>query len=338
MKKIFSVLLAVLMLVSLFALTGCSGAKLKLGMGVVSSYGKWTEADGESDGSNEVLVTVAAVLVDDSGKIMQCVIDTAQSTAAYSSKGKAIAMVDFRTKGEKGKDYGMSAHGTDLNGDGVIKEWNEQITAFTDAICGKTMDQVKEMVVDGYGNDDIQKAGCTMAVAEFVTAVEKAVANATESNATKNDTLKLGMNTAQTTADATEEKDGSIEFVTDITAAAVDKNGKVVAASTDASQVTIKFDTKGVCLTDTTEQIKTKGEKGKDYGMSAYGTDLNEDGVIKEWNEQADAFAAALIGKTATEIAGLEKDGYGVESLQTAGCTVAVTDMVKAAVKAATVA
>ena len=34
---------------------------------------------------------------------------------------------------------------------------------------------------------------------------------------------------------------------------------------------------------------------------------------------------------------GLEKNGYGSDDLQTAGCTIAVTDMVKAAVKAATV-
>ena len=71
--------------------------------------------------------------------------------------------------------------------------------------------------------------------------------------------------------------------------------------------------------------------------MAAYGTDLNKDGVVKEWNEQAAAFDAALAGKNADEIAGLEKDGYGSADLQTAGCTIAVSDMVKAAVKAATV-
>lgn len=335
MKKTISVLLAALMLVSLFAMSGCSAAKLQLGLGVVSAYGKWTEADGETEGSTEVLVTAAAVLVDKNGKIVQCAIDTAQSKAVYSSEGKNVPMSDFRTKGEKGKDYGMAAYGTDLNGDGVVKEWNEQVAVFIDSIIGKTIDQVKEMVVDGYGNEDIQKAGCTMGVSELVVAVEKAVANAAESNATKNDTLQLGMNTAQTTVDATEEKEGSNEFVTDITAAAVDKDGKVTAASTDAAQVTLKFDTKGVCTTDTTETLKTKAELGEKYGMAVYGTDLNGDGVVKEWDAQAAAFAESLIGKTATEIAGLEKDGYGVESLQTAGCTIAISGMVKAAVKAA---
>ena len=67
-------------------------------------------------------------------------------------------------------------------------------------------------------------------------------------------------------------------------------------------------------------------------------TVLNGDGVVKEWNEQGAAFDAALVGKTGTEIAALESEGYGVESVQTAGCTIAISDMVKAAVKAATVA
>lgn len=337
MKKILSILLAVLMLVSLFAMSGCSAKELKLGVGVVGQYGKWTEADGETNGTTEVLTTVAAVLLDDAGKIVKCVIDTAQSTATYSSKGAAVAMTDLRTKGEKGKDYGMSAYGTDLNKDGVVKEWNEQIAVFEDAVCGKTIDEVKALVVNGYANEDVQKAGCTMAVADYVTAVEKAVAAAKESKATENDTLKLGMNTTQTTVDATEDKEGSFEIATDITVATLDKDGKVTAAFTDVVAATLKFDTKGVCSTDTTAELKSKYQLGKDYGMAAYGTDLNGDGVVKEWNEQADAFVAELIGKNATEIGGLVKDGYGVESLQTAGCTISVSGMVAAAVKAATV-
>ena len=68
--------------------------------------------------------------------------------------------------------------------------------------------------------------------------------------------------------------------------------------------------------------------------MVAYG------GAAKEWNEQADAFDATCVGKTATEIAALvAENGYnGVDALVSAGCTIGVADMVKAAVKAATVA
>ena len=62
--------------------------------------------------------------------------------------------------------------------------------------------------------------------------------------------------------------------------------------------------------------------------MVAYG------GSAKEWFEQAAAFDAACIGKTAAEISGLmAEDGKGVDTLQEAGCTIYVTGFVKAASK-----
>jgi ABC-type branched-subunit amino acid transport system ATPase component len=68
--------------------------------------------------------------------------------------------------------------------------------------------------------------------------------------------------------------------------------------------------------------------------MSQWGADLNGDGTVKEWYEQADAFNAATIGKTAGEITSLLGDnGYGNADLQTAGCTIAVSALVKAAAK-----
>ena len=70
--------------------------------------------------------------------------------------------------------------------------------------------------------------------------------------------------------------------------------------------------------------------------MASYGKDLNGDGTVKEWFEQAAAFDAACKGKTAAEISALAVEtGYGVEDLQTAGCTINVSNMIKAAVKAA---
>ena len=57
-----------------------------------------------------------------------------------------------------------------------------------------------------------------------------------------------------------------------------------------------------------------------------------------EWYVQADAFAKQLVGKTASEINGLQAaDGHGNDAVISAGCTIYVTDFVKAAVKAATV-
>lgn len=335
MKRVLSVILVALMLLTM-ASCGAKAEALKLGLGMIAVSDGAAPADGDVNGSMEVETTAAAVLLNAKGQIVKAVIDTAQTKAAYTADGKAVASEGFKTKGEKGADYGMAAYGKDLNGDGVVKEWNEQVAAFIAIAEGKTIDEVKALVVDGFGTDEVQTAGCTIAIEEFVLALEKAVANAAESTATAEDTLKLGVVVTEETVDATEEKAGSVEHTITVTAAAVNKDGKVVAASSDELIAAASFDTKGA-VPGETKALTTKKELGTNYGMSAYGKDLNGDGVVKEWNEQAAAFDAALVGKTATEIGALVTNGYGTEEVQTAGCTIAITNMVAAAVKAATV-
>jgi hypothetical protein len=69
--------------------------------------------------------------------------------------------------------------------------------------------------------------------------------------------------------------------------------------------------------------------------MSKYGQDLNNDGQVKEWFEQAKVFDDALVSLDKAGVTALAvSTGYGVKSLQTAGCTINISDMVKAAVKA----
>ena len=158
---------------------------------------------------------------------------------------------------------------------------------------------------------------------------EKAIANAKESNAKSGNTLKIGMvSTAAEGKSATAEDDGENKVDTALTVAV-----KVVAAYSDSVQGGITFNSKGE---DTTKhgEITTKRALGDNYGMAKYGQDLNGDGVVKEWYAQAEAFDAALVGKDAAGVAKLVTNGYGDEALQTAGCTIAISDMVKAAVKA----
>lgn len=332
MKRILTVLLAALMLLSAVSLVGCAKAEeLKFGMGVYTYVSKATDADGDTNGKGELLATAAAVLVDANGKIVKCEIDTADFTVEYTSAGEAVAAGEFLTKYEKGDAYGMKAYA------GSAKEWFEQVDAFEALTVGKTIDEVKALMVNGdKGTDEVINAGCTITVADFVYAVEKAVANAADSLATAESTLKIGMATTQTPKNATEEKDGGNELAITIVAAARDNSGAVKAQATDVVDVTFAFDTKGASKTDAAAAVLTKYEQGANYNMAAYGSDLNGDGIVKEWFEQADAFNAACFGKNATEIGALAVEtGYGAEALQTAGCTIHVGDMIKAAVKAA---
>lgn len=339
MKKIVSLLLILAVVVSAFALASCGGEKkpssdnnetdnntpaqtLKLGLGVHVKASA-TDAIEDKAGQGQATITAAAVLVDANGKIVKAVIDCADNKVNYTFDGKAVAVEEFKTKYEQGSDYGMVAYG------GSAKEWFEQVDAFCALIVGKTADEVKALVVDGdKGTDDVISAGCTITIAEFAQAIEKAIANATESKATADNTLKLGLSTAQTVTDATEDKPGTNKVETTLFAAALDAEGKVVAASSDCVEVSFGFDLTGKSTFDATAEILTKKEKGANYGMVAYG------GATKEWFEQAAAFDATAIGKTPAEIAGfVGEDGRGNADVQAAGCTIYVTGFTKAAAK-----
>lgn len=335
MKKLLCAVLAVLMLTSVIFVTGCGNnetnggedAKLKLGMGIYSYYEQSTGATEDANGKGQIVSTAAAVLLDADGKIVKCDIDTADNTVEFTSEGKTVAKSEFKTKREQGDSYGMKQYANSA------KEWYEQVDAFEALTVGKTMTEVKTLMVEGNkGNADVINAGCTIAINDFVLALEKAVANAAESNAVASNTLKIGAHTQATNTDATADANGSIELETSFVAAAVDADGKVVASVNDCIGSKFSFDEAGTPLTNTQTALKTKLEQGASYGMKS------EWGSKKEWFEHAAAFDANCVGKTATEIAALAtNDGKGVEALQTAGCTIVVTGMVKAAVKAATI-
>jgi len=324
MKKILSAVLCVLMLISLFSLSGCGeAAKLKFGAAVYITAPSATDATADKEGAGKVDATIAAVTVDESGKIVACALDTSSNTVKYTADGKAVGNPEAKTKYESGKDYNMVAYG------GATKEWYEQADAFEGVVAGKTLDEVKALVVEGNkGNSEVVAAGCTIMIHEFVGAIEKAYNRAAAADVTAEHTLKVTAYTEQTCTDATADKAGSNKVATTFFAAAVDAEGKVVKAFSDCVEVSFGFDATGKSTFDATKAVQSKWEQGSNYGMVAYG------GATKEWYEQAEAFNAACIGKTGAEIAGLRNsDGKGAESLQTAGCTIDVTGLVKAAAK-----
>ena len=95
MKRILSIILAVLMMASVLVFASCGNTEpgnaaettLKMGLGVYSAASKASNADGETNGNGQVAITAAAVLVDADGKVVKCVIDTADNKVAYTSEG-----------------------------------------------------------------------------------------------------------------------------------------------------------------------------------------------------------------------------------------------------------
>ena len=324
MKRFICVLLCVLMCAATLTLVACDKKEetLKFGMGVLISASA-TDATADKEGQGKATINVAVITVDADGKVVACELDTADNTVKYTAEGKAVANNGFKTKYELGADYNMVAYG------GAAKEWFEQCDAFEAFVVGKTLDEIKALVAEGNkGTADVVAAGCTIMINEFVGAIEKAYANLADSNATASTALKLGLHTEQSTKDAVEEANGQNQVETTIVAAAVDADGKVVVAASDCVQVKFTFDAAGVSTYDATKAVQSKRELGANYGMVAYG------GAAKEWFEQADAFNALCVGKTAAEIVAFcAADNYGTDEVKAAGCTVLVNGFTKAADK-----
>ena len=96
--------------------------------------------------------------------------------------------------------------------------------------------------------------------------------------------------------DATASADGTAEADTTIAAVTVDSNGAIVECVIDIAQTKIGFSADGKITSDLNAEYPSKRELGDDYGMKPASA------IGKEWYEQADAFAAWAVGKTASDI------------------------------------
>jgi len=113
------------------------------------------------------------------------------------------------------------------------------------------------------------------------------------------------------------------KVTTTVASVVLDADGKVVICRLDAVDVKPAVDAESGALT-IEAAYATKREQGDNYKMVTYG------GAKAEWYKQAEYFETAVVGKTADEI-GAVKTG---DAELTAGCTIDVTDFVKATVAA----
>lgn len=330
MKKIVAFLLLACMMFSLAA-CGDSGAEYKLGMGVVLS------TDSSKENNAQVDATVATVVTDANGKIVLCRIDCAQSKMDVTG-GAVDAAKTFQTKMELGDDYGMVAYGN------AIAEWDAQAKAFESYVVGKTAAEVQaiETTTNDHGYtvaaDETLYASCTMGISDFIDAVVKACNDEKGSSFTGKD-FTLGVAAVTEAGDSTPAADGNdaqVKMYSHFGAAVVDKDGKILAALTDATQPVITANAEGQITGSTFKG--TKRELGADYGMVAYAN------AIAEWDAQAKAFADYTVGKTAAEVLATETtvnaEGYQVPADETlyASVTMSIESMMQAIALAATYA
>ena len=270
---------------------------VKTGLAVMAKVSDSVSATAEEAGAAKYDVTLAAVTVDDNGVIVSCIIDSVKSEIAFGTDG--VITTDLTaapaTKNELGEAYGMKAYA------GSKYEWNEQAQALADYAVGKTVEELKNGAIkeDGKAKDADLASVATIYLGGYVSAIEKAVANAQHLGAQAGDKLVLTtLNSLGSSANAEAEKAGNAQL--DVNIAVVTMNGDVItSAILDALQAKVAFDAAGAVTSDVAAAPMTKNELGENYGMKAYA------GSAYEWNEQAAAFAQYITGKTASEVAGI---------------------------------
>ena len=330
-------------------------AEYKLGMGIVVSTDSSTSATAEKAGTAQVDATVAAVVLDNAGKIVACRLDAVQNKITINADG-TFAVANLKTKMELGDNYNMAKYGAsmDWNKDGVVKEWYDQAKAFETYVVGKTAAEVEAMatqVVEGSGyvisaDDALLSAGCTIQITDFKAAVAAACKDDQAMSFKTASTFTLGVAATSfddSSAAATEEAAGVVAVYSDF-AASVVVDGKIVASINDAIQPKIAFSATGE-IGDTT-YVNTKRCLKEGYNMAKYGAsmDWNKDGKVLEWYLQSEAFSKHVVGKTAAEVEAMatqvvEGAGYVISAdadLLAAGCTIQITSIKAVVAKSVT--
>lgn len=140
--------------------------------GVSVSGGKSTDALGEAD------VTMVAVTIDSTGKIVGIAIDETQPKINFNAQGLLTTNVSTaqKTKVELDGTYGMKA------ASGIGKEWFEEVAALQTWMLGKTAEQVKAMKTTQGGDHPgvPSEADLTSSVTISVTAILDAFGKAAQ--------------------------------------------------------------------------------------------------------------------------------------------------------------
>lgn len=289
MKKMFKVLVAMIVTMGLLVACGGSGkgGAVKLGIGSVQNVKEIEDRATGLPGVEFNTVVVGVALQDD--KVAYVKIDESQQKALLENDlftGEAI-----KTKGQRKEDYNMKPASP------IGKEWYEQIQAVEADLIGKTKEEVKT-----YFEGEEVKSSSTMDNDDYAAAVLKAIDNATveaSGVAKVGFGYEVGVNI---------KGDGlKPESVVDFALLAVDADGKIVKALLDNSQEKAEFKDGKIVSHNIG---KTKGELKEAYDMKKASP------IGKEWNEQNDALMDHLVGMTVSDFGAYDVEASKVDDLK----------------------
>ncbi len=155
-----------------------------------------------------------------------------------------------------------------------------------------------------------------------------------ENTASAGAAVKTGLaviNDISSSTPATADADGLNQTNSVVVAVLVGQDGKILDCKLDMAQTKINFSKEGK-LTTSAESFKSKQELGTEYGMKS------TSGIGKEWNEQANAFADYVTGKTIEEVKGIaiNEEGKPTDADLASSVTVHINDFIAAVEKAVT--
>lgn len=270
---------------------------VKTGLYIATGIGDSKPATAEENGEGKYDVVMVAVLVDDNGVILDCVIDGISTSVKFDAQGNITSdLTDApQTKNELGENYGMVAYG------GAVAEWDKQAAALAAYAVGKDVIELRNGAIDetGYAADADLATSATIYLGGYVEAIEIAAGTAKHLGAQAGDKLKLAAITGiDGSSSASADAEGNAQL--DVTVTALTMNGDTITSCIiDAVQAKVAFDQTGTITSEIEGAVSTKNQLGEQYGMKAWG------GAIAEWDQQAASFAAYVTGKTPDEVAGI---------------------------------
>ena len=232
MKKIVSLVLLLVMLVSALSVVSCSSATVeaKLGLGFATEVGQVDPSVKDNKdvaGAVNNAVTVAATLFDANGKLISVDIDVLDASVSVAKDGTFTVPAEFKTKRELGDAYGMKAYAQ------ATYEWYEQADSFEKIAKGKTIDQIKALVTsEGKGNQGVIAGGCTIVISDFVKAIEASVNNQKDVTVASDATVSVSVSATATGANATATDNGSVTIKHTFSANVAERS---VTGNTEAS-------------------------------------------------------------------------------------------------------
>ena len=286
------------------AAQGNGSGGYRAGLGIATSLGS-SFNPGEGRGANpngrvQVDSTVAAIVVDGNGIITHAELDAAQTFVDFDPYGVIISdlTAPIFTKGELGDAYDMRRVS------GIEREWYEQAEAFVEWMIGQTPAQVLGLSLSDGGapEDAALTSSVTINVSSFISAVRNAYANLRPVEGTGPFTMGLGIESKiDSSHNVGEGRGPNARGQVDSYMAAItlDANGVIVAATLDSVQGRLQWAEEAVFLSDVNEPNRTKLEQGDDYGMRPASD------IEREWDEQANALADWIIGRSLSEVLGM---------------------------------